>query len=143
VSRSRKETAVPSSTKVSLIDYPRLAADIRARQEQEGLEMKQIAAQSGVDKSKLSILVNQKGGLATDNLLLICDWLGKSLHDYRLAKVPTWVVERLAESNELTVEEAEWLAARRSEAACRQAALSDALDQLDLPALAEAAQRSP
>ncbi len=133
---------MPSSTKVSLIDYARLAADIRARQEQEGLEMKQIAAQSGVDKSKLSILVNQKGGLATDNLLLICDWLGKSLYDYRPAEVPAWVVERIAEANEISVEEAERLAARRSEAASRQAALSDALDQVDLPALAEAAQRS-
>jgi transcriptional regulator with XRE-family HTH domain len=133
---------VPSSTKVSLIDYARLAADIRARQEQQGLEMKQIAAQSGVDKSKLSILVNQKGGLATDNLLLICDWLGKSLYEYRSTEVPAWVVERIAEANAIPAEEAEQLAARRSEVASRQAALSDALDQLDLPALAEAAQRS-
>ncbi len=133
---------MPSSTKVSLIDYARLAADIRARQEQEGLEMKQIAAQSGVDKSKLSILVNQKGGLATDNLLLICDWLGKSLYEYRPAEVPAWVVERIAEANAISAEEAERLAARRSEVVSRQSALSDALDQLDLPALAEAAQRS-
>lgn len=131
-----------SSEKVSLIDYARLAADIRARQEQEGLEMKQIAAQSGVDKSKLSILVNQKGGLATDNLLLVCDWLGKSLYDYRLTEVPAWVIQRIAEANEFSVEEAERLAARRSEAASRQTALSDALDRLDLPALVEAARHA-
>lgn len=131
---------MPSSTKVSLIDYGKLAADVRARQEQEGLEMKQIAAESGVDKSKLSILVNEKGGLATDNLLLICDWLGKSLYDYRQAELPDWVVERIAEANEISVEEAERLAAKRSEAASRQAALSDALDQLDLRALVEVGQ---
>ena len=125
---------MPSSKKISLIDYTRLAADVRAQQEREGLEMKQIAAQSGVDKSKLSILVNQRGGLATDNLLLICDWLGKSLYDYRLTEVPEWVLERIAEANELSMEEAERLAARRSEAACRQAALSEAIDRLDLPA---------
>jgi transcriptional regulator with XRE-family HTH domain len=133
---------LPSSQKISLIDYVKLAADVRARQEQEGLEMQQIAAQSGVDKSKLSILVNQKGGLATDNLLLLCDWLGTSLYDYRLAEVPAWVIERIAEANELSVEEAERLARRRSETAYRQAAFADALDQLDLPALAEAAQRA-
>src|SRR3954452_21932610 len=104
--------------------------------------MKQIAAQSGVDKSKLSILVNQKCGLATDNLLLICDWLCKSLYDYRSTEVPAWVVERIAEANEIPAEEAEQLAARRREVASRQASLSEALDQLDLPALAEAAHRS-
>jgi hypothetical protein len=57
------------------------------------------------------------------------------------SEVPAWVVERIAEANELSREEAERLAARRSEAASRQAALSDALDRLDLPALAEG-QRS-
>ncbi len=133
---------MPSSTKISLIDYARLAADVRARQEQEGLEMKQIAAASGVDKSKLSILVNEKGGLATDNLLLICDWLGKSLYDYRQAELPGWVVERIAEANEISVEEAERLATKRSEAAARQAALSDAFDHVDLQTLVEAGRPS-
>jgi hypothetical protein len=60
----------------------------------------------------------------------------------RMNELPEWVVERIAEANELSVEEAERLTARRSEAASRQTALSDALDRLDLPALAEAAQRS-
>jgi hypothetical protein len=50
-------------------------------------------------------------------------------------------VERIAEAYSLWVEEAERLAAKGCEVASRQAVLSDPLDQIDLPALAEAAQR--
>ena len=136
---------VPSTKKVSLIDYAALATDVRARQEQEGLELKQIAAQSGVEKSKLSNLVNLRGGLATDNLLLICDWLGKSLYDYRLRDVPEWVIERIAAANDLTTEEAERLATERTQAAQRQWAAwaeAQALDQIDIAALLAAAQQA-
>lgn len=110
-----------STKKIPLIDYVALSADVRARQRQEGLELKQIAAQSGIEKSKLSNLVNLKGGLSTDNLLLICDWLGKSLYNYRLRDVPGWVIDRIASANDLTPAEAERLAAERTQTAYRQA----------------------
>jgi transcriptional regulator with XRE-family HTH domain len=107
-----------------------------------GLELKQIAAQSGVEKSKLSNLVNLKGGLSTDNLLLICDWLGKSLYDYRLEDVPEWVIERIASANNLTPKQAEQLAAERTETARRQAAAARTARQLDPAALLAAVQHA-
>jgi transcriptional regulator with XRE-family HTH domain len=125
-----KENAA-SNKKVPLIDYARLAADVRARQEQDGLDLKQIAASAGVEKSKLSNLVNLRGGLATDNLLLICDWLGKSLYDYRLTEVPAWVIERIASANDLTPEEAGRLASERTQTAHRQAESARALRSRD------------
>lgn len=131
-----------STKKVPLVDYTALAADVRARQERENLEMKQIAAQAGVEKSKLSNLVNLKGGLSTDNLLLICDWLGKSLYDYRLRDVPEWVIERIASANDLAPEEAERLAAERTHTAHRQAAAARALRQHDPASLLRAAQHA-
>ncbi len=130
-----------STKKIPLIDYAALATDVRARREHDGLELKQIAAQSGVEKSKLSNLVNLKGGLSTDNLLLICDWLGKSLYDYRLEEVPEWVIERIASANDLTPEQAEQLAAERTETAHRQAATVRTVRQHDAAAvLAEVQQ---
>jgi hypothetical protein len=128
--------------KTSLVDYAALAADVRSRQKEGNLDLKDIAAQSGVDKSKLSILVNLKGGLATDNLLLVCDWLGKSVEDYRLREVPDWLIERLAQANNLTAEEAEQMASDRLRAASRQAASVRALRQLDPAALLAAAQEA-
>lgn len=132
----------PSIKKTSLIDYAALAADVRAWQEQEGLELKQIAAQSGVEKSKLSNLVNLRGGLATDNLLLICDWLGKHLYDYRLQEVPEWVIERIRTANDLTADEAERLAVERTRTANRQASAAHALRQLDTAEVLAAAEQA-
>jgi transcriptional regulator with XRE-family HTH domain len=120
-----------SSKKIPLTDYAALAADVRARQEQDDLELKQIAAQSGVEKSKLSNLVNRKGGLSTDNLLLICDWLGKSLDDYRLGEVPAWVLERLASANSISTEEAERMVDERTKTARRQAVMARAARERD------------
>jgi transcriptional regulator with XRE-family HTH domain len=131
-----------STKKIPLVDYAALADDVRARQEQEGLELKQIAARSGVEKSKLSNLVNLRGGLSTDNLLLICDWLGKSLYDYRLQDVPDWVIERIASANDLTSEEAQQLAAERTRTAHRQAEAALALRQLDAASLLAAAEHA-
>jgi transcriptional regulator with XRE-family HTH domain len=130
---------VATTTKIPLIDYAALALDVRTRQEEEGLELKQIAAGSGVEKSKLSNLVNLRGGLSTDNLLLICDWLGKSLYNYRLREVPAWVIERIANANDLTSEEAERLAAERTRTAHRQAEAALALRQRDSASLLAAA----
>jgi transcriptional regulator with XRE-family HTH domain len=128
--------------KIPLIDYAALATDVRARQEDAGLELKQIAAQSGVEKSKLSNLVNLKGGLSTDNLLLICDWLGKSLDDFRVGEVPEWVIERIANANDLTPEQAEQLVAARTETARRQAATAQAVEQNDAAAVLAAVQHT-
>lgn len=124
-----------SAKKIPLVDYAALATAVRARQQDAGLELKQIAAQSGVEKSKLSNLVNLRGGLSTDNLLLICDWLGKSLYDYRLEEVPEWVIERIASANDLTPEQAEQLAAERTETARRQAAAARTVRQHDAAAV--------
>ena len=66
---------------------------------------------------KLSNLLNLRGGLATDNLLLICDWLGRSLYEYRQRDVPDWLVTRLAEANQIDPESARELAERRAWAA--------------------------
>ena len=128
--------------KVPLIDYVALASDVRARQENAGLELKQIAAQSGVEKSKLSNLVNLKGGLSTDNLLLICDWLDRSLYDYRLEEVPAWVIERIASANDLTPAQAEQLATERTETARRQAATARTVRQHDPAAVLAAVQHA-
>lgn len=120
-----------SSIKTPLTDYAALAADIQARKEQEGLELKEIAAQAGVEKSKLSNLINHQSGLSTDNLLLLCDWLGKTLYDYRSAEAPSWVVERIASANSISEEEAERLLAKRIAATHSQVRLSLAARALD------------
>ncbi|HEX5557614.1 MAG TPA: hypothetical protein VFX13_08345 [Gaiellales bacterium] len=118
-----------TNKKTSLINYAALAADLRARQERDGLEMKDVAAQSGVDKSKLSTLVNLKGGLSMDNLLMICDWLGKTIYEYRV-EAPEWMVDRLVSGTGLGREAARELAERRARAAASQVAISQAVDRM-------------
>lgn len=79
--------------------------------------------------------MNLKGGLSTDNLLLICDGLGKSLDDYRPKEVPDWVIDRVARANDLTPEEAEQLAAERTQTARRQAAAARTVRRRDAAAI--------
>jgi transcriptional regulator with XRE-family HTH domain len=133
---------VSEALKSPLTDYAALAADVLARREQEGLELKEIAAQSGVEKSKLSNLVNRKGGLSTDNLLLICDWLGKSLYDYRQTEAPAWVIERLATANSISKEEAERMVAERTKTARRQAAMARSARARDTKAVLAAVRHA-
>jgi len=130
-----------ADAKIPLTDYAALAGAVRDRQEREGFELGQIAAQSGVREPSLTKLVELRGGLSTGDLLLVCAWLGQSPRDYLLTEVPEWVLERITEANDLAPVEAERLADERSRTAQRQAAAAHELSQLDFGAVLAAAQQ--
>ena len=112
----------------SIFDYKSLAADVRQKQNERKMTLKDIATESGVDSSKLTNLVRLRGGLSVDNLFVVCDWVGQPLDHYRVAEPPKWLVERLAAGNDLSDEDAQQLASDRAESARRQAAASADLD---------------
>lgn len=106
----------------SMIDYDALARAVGRELEVRRLDQKQVARAAGIDSSKLTNLLKRRGGLSVNNLFALCDWLGKPVDSYRVQQPPAWLVERLAEGNDLSREEAERLARERANAARRQLA---------------------
>lgn len=90
----------------TILDYARLAADVRAARDERGLQLKQIAAEAGIDRTKLTNLTKHEARLSIDNLFLVCDWLGTTVDSYRVAAPPQWVVERRRRALELAATEA-------------------------------------
>lgn len=119
----------------SIFDYKSLAADVRRKQDERKMTLKDIATESGVDSSKLTNLVRLRGGLSVDNLFVVCDWVGRPVDHYRVAEPPKWLVERLAAGNDLTDEQAQQLANDRADSARRQAAASAEIDAMSIQEL--------
>ncbi len=95
------------AVETTIFDYARLAADVRAARDERGLQLKQIAAEAGIDRTKLTNLTKHESRLSIDNLFLVCDWLGTTVDSYRVATPPAWVVERRKRALELAASEAE------------------------------------
>jgi transcriptional regulator with XRE-family HTH domain len=133
------------SPQESIIDYDALAAAVARELEERGLDQKDIARQAGVDSSKLTNLLKRRGGLSVNNLFAICDWLQQPVDSFRLKQAPAWLVERLAEGNDLSAEEAERLANERAGAARRQLVAAKAIAALskdDLDSIVAAAGKA-
>lgn len=104
----------------SLIDYRAVGDAVLERKAARGVTLKQIAAEAGVDPSKLTTLTKQAAQLSTDNLLRICDWLEQPIEYFRFGDAPAWLEKRLAAGHGIEPGLAARLSKERDDAIARQ-----------------------
>jgi hypothetical protein len=84
----------PSHDQESIFDFERLAAAVTLAKEERGMQLKEIALESGLDPAKLTNLTRHHAKLSLDNVFMICDWLRQNVDSFRRPNPPIWVVER-------------------------------------------------